>query len=139
MKFFSTLCLLAFSLCSQADVVAIVSNNNPNTYTGMEPAEIKRIFLGKSSSFPDGSDAIAYDLPKGNNSRAQFAERYLDRSESQLNSYWSRLVFSGKAQPPHRTNDAAEMKQKVAGNPNAIGYIDSADVDASIAVIHRFQ
>jgi ABC-type phosphate transport system substrate-binding protein len=140
MKLFSTLCLLfSLSFAATAEVVVIVSVNNPNTYTGLEKGEIERIFLGKTSRFPDGSAATAYGLPKGSAERQAFARRYLGRSESQLNSYWARRVFAGKQQPPKTTNNATEMKQKVAGNPNAIGYLDSADVDASVVVIHQFK
>lgn len=140
MKFLSTLCLLfAVSFCARAEVVVIVSVNNPNTYTGLEKDEIKRIFLGKGSNFPDGSKAIAYDLPKGDEKRAEFSRRYLGKTESQLNSYWSRRVFAGKQQPPRRTESSADMKAKVAASKNAIGYIDSHDVDPSVVVVHRFN
>ena len=33
------------------------------------------------------------------------------------------------------TRNAAAMKSAVASNPNAIGYIDEADVDATVKVI----
>lgn len=140
MKLLSTLCLLfVVSFSARAEVVVIVSVNNPNTYTGLEQDEIERIFLGKTSKFPDGSKAVAYDLPKGNEQRDQFSRRYLGKSESQLNSYWSRRVFAGKQQPPKRVDNVAAMKAKVSGNKNAIGYIDSKDVDPTVVVIHRFK
>lgn len=140
MKFLSTVGLfLLLTHSVKAEVVVIVSINNPNTYTGIDAELVERIFLGKTSQFSDGSTAVAYDLPKGNESRAEFAERYLDKSESQLNSYWSRRVFAGKQQPPNRTSGASDMKAKVAGNPNAIGYLDSKDVDPSVVVIHSFK
>ena len=140
MKLFGTLCLLlAISFGARAEVVVSVSINNPNTYTGLEEDEIKRIFLGKSGNFPDGSKAIAYDLPKGDKARMEFSQRYLDKTESQLNSYWSRRVFAGKQQPPKRVKDSTEMKAKVAASKHAVGYINSFDVDPSVVVIHSFK
>lgn len=140
MKLISTLCLLcALSFSAAAEVVVIVSVNNSNTYTGLEQEEIKRIFLGKTSQFPDDSSAITYDLPKGSESRAEFAERYLGKTESQLNSYWSRRIFAGKQKPPKTVDNAEKMKQKVAASKKAIGYIDSKDLDSTVVVIHRFK
>ncbi|UTW48395.1 phosphate ABC transporter substrate-binding protein [Bacterioplanoides sp. SCSIO 12839] len=140
MKFINTLCLLCLlSFSSAAEIVVIVGVNNSNTYTGLEQDEIKRIFLGKTSQFPDGTTAVAYSLPKGNKTRAEFAKRYLGKTESQLNSYWSRRIFAGKQKPPKATDNPQEMKQKVAANEKAIGYIDSKDLDSTVVVIHRFK
>lgn len=140
MKFFNTLCLLCMlSANSIADVVVIVSVSNSNTYTGLEHDEIRRIFLGKTSHFPDDTRAIAYSFPRGDKTRAEFARRYLGKTESQLNSYWSSRIFAGKQKPPKTADSPTEMKQKVAANPKAIGYIDSKDLDSTVVVIHRFN
>ena len=48
---------------------------------------------------------------------------------------WSRLVFSGAAQLPQALGSGAEVKKALSGNANAIGYIDAAEVDASVKVL----
>ena len=59
------------------------------------------------------------------------------KSESQLTSYWSKITFTGKGQPPQRESNDTSVKELVASNPNLIGYIDSSMVDDSVKVIFR--
>ena len=56
-------------------------------------------------------------------------------SESQLKSYWSKLVFTGKGQPPRDVQTDAEMIELVAGNPNIIGYVDISSVTDKVKVL----
>ena len=51
---------------------------------------------------------------------------------AQVKAVWSRLVFSGKAQPPKEHADAAAVKKAVAADPKAIGYIDKAALDGTV-------
>lgn len=94
--------------------------------------------MGKTKSFPDGSQAVPVDQNEGSATRATFNEKVLNKSDSQLKSYWSRLIFTGKGTPPKESGTDAEVKALVANNPNIIGYIDSAAVDASVKVVHKF-
>ena len=48
---------------------------------------------------------------------------------------WSRLAFTGQGQPPKELADAEAVKKAVAADPKAVGYIDKADVDASVKVV----
>ena len=52
-----------------------------------------------------------------------------------MKAAWSRLVFSGKATPPKEMANSADMKKFVAGNPDAIGYIEKSAVDSSVKVV----
>jgi hypothetical protein len=51
-----------------------------------------------------------------------------------VKSTWSRLVFSGKGQPPRQLSDSAAVKKAVAADPKAVGYIEKSAVDASVKV-----
>ena len=42
----------------------------------------------------------------------------------QLNSYWSRLIFTGRGQPPFAVSGNSEVLEFIASNPNMIGYVD---------------
>jgi hypothetical protein len=54
---------------------------------------------------------------------------------SQVKATWSRLLFTGQAQPPKELADAAAVKKAVAADPKAVGYIEKCDVDSSVKVI----
>ena len=126
---------LASSLVS-AEISVIVSNNNPNT--AINQTMVSKIFLGKAKSFPDGSQAVPIDQDDGAAARDAFNSTVLGKSSSQLKSYWSRLIFTGKGTPPKQSGNDASVKQLVADNPNIIGYIDSSAVDDSVKVVHKF-
>lgn len=59
----------------------------------------------------------------------------LEKTDSQARATWSRLVFTGTGNAPKELKDAAETKQLVANNPNIVGVIDKASLDASVKVI----
>ncbi len=115
-----------------AEVAIIVNPANAAT-AGTD--DIQRLFLGKTKSFPGGGDAVAFNLKEGSPAREAFNQAILNKNESQVKAYWSQLVFTGKGTPPKEAADEDEMKKWVAGNPNAIGYIDASKVDGSVKVL----
>ena len=121
-----------FTNVASAEIAIVV---NPANGNAVDVAEIKRIFLGKQSSFADGSPAVALDQAEGSAPVAEFNEKVLNRSASQLKAYWSKLIFTGKGQPPEKVAGDADVLKMVAGSPDKIGYVDSASVDGSVKVI----
>lgn len=135
----TSLSALLFSLAAStsfAETSVIVSANNPNA--AIDQNLISKIFLGKTKKFPDGTQALPVDQDEGSSVRDEFNKTVLGKSDSQLKSYWSRLIFTGKGTPPSQSGNDAEVKGLVANNPNLIGYIDSASVDSSVKVVHKF-
>ncbi|MDK2778429.1 MAG: phosphate ABC transporter substrate-binding protein [Pseudomonadota bacterium] len=127
---------LVFSAAAYAETAVIVSASNGNGT--LDQDTIARIFLGKTSKFPDGSQAIPVDQNEGSAVRDAFNDAVLGKSSSQLKAYWSRLIFTGKGTPPKESGSDADITALVAKNPNLIGYVDSAAVDASVKVVYRF-
>lgn len=120
---------------ANAGVVIVVSANNGNAE--LDEKQIYNIYMGKSKSFPNGEKALPVDQKKGSGDRDAFRETILQKSSSQLNTYWSRLIFTGKGTPPQESGDSATVKGLIANNPNLIGYIDSADVDGTVKVLYE--
>lgn len=54
---------------------------------------------------------------------------------AQVKALWSRLVFSGKGQPPKELADSASVKKAVAADPKVVGYIEKSAVDGSVKVL----
>lgn len=132
----SALLITIASSMSFAETSVIVSASNPNST--MDQTTVSKIFLGKAKSFPDGTQALPVDQDEGSKSRESFNTTVLGKSDSQLKSYWSRLIFTGKGTPPKQSGTDAEIKSLVANNPNIIGYIDSSAVDGTVKVVHKF-
>lgn len=100
-------------------------------HTGAAPLtkdQVADVFLGKNQSL------TPIDQPESAPARAEFYKKATGRDPSQVKAAWSRLVFSGKAQPP-KEMDAAAVKKAVAADPKTIGYIDKSAVDASVSVL----
>lgn len=132
----SALIIATASMVVSAETAVIVSASNANAT--LDKATISKIFLGKSKSFPDGSQALPIDQNDGTAARDAFNSNMLGKSASQLKSYWSRLIFTGKGTPPKQSGNDSDVKALVSNNPNMIGYIDSSAVDGSVKVVHKF-
>jgi ABC-type phosphate transport system substrate-binding protein len=126
---------LLMSCAAWSGVAVVVHPANPNA---MGEDDISRIFLGKKKAFPDGSEAIPVDQADGSANRSAFVSTVLKKNEQQIKAYWAQLLFTGKGTPPKEVGSSVEVKKLIAQNPSLIGYIDSADVDASVKVLFQF-
>lgn len=116
-----------------ADVVAVVSAKNP--VTALSKNQVVDIFLGRTSRFPDGTPAVPIDQVEASAARDEFYASFVGKSPAQLKAYWSKIIFTGRGQPPKEVASSAEVKKLIAGNPNAIGYIEQNMVDDSVKVL----
>jgi ABC-type phosphate transport system substrate-binding protein len=116
-----------------AGVVVVVGAKS--AVASLDKTQVADIFLGKSATFPGGAQAVPVDQAEGSSQREEFHSKVTGKTGAQLSAYWSKLVFSGKASPPKEVPGAADVKGLVAANPNMIGYVDSAAVDASVKVV----
>ena len=82
------------------------------------------IFLGKSRQLPDGTKVVPLDQLEGSGLKQEFYAKVVRKTLPQLNSYWSRLIFTGRGQPPFAVSGNSEVLEFIASNPNMIGYVD---------------
>ena len=134
---FAVLLLLA-SLPAAAlaeEVVAVVSAKS--AVTALSANQVADIFLGRSTRFPDGTHAVPIDQNEDSPVRDRFYAQFTGKSAAQVKAHWSKIIFTGRGQPPRQVESGREMKRAVADNPNAIGYIDPRLVDSSVRVLAR--
>lgn len=113
--------------------VVVVSAKNP--LSSLRHEQVAAIFMAQTDRFPDGAGAVALDLPPGSALRDAFYRRVADRSPALMKAYWSKMVFTGRGQPPRELHNSAAVRRMVADNPAMIGYIERAAVDASVKVL----
>jgi ABC-type phosphate transport system substrate-binding protein len=130
-----TLACAALAICGIAQAQVAVIVNPKNASASLTAAQVADIFLGKSNALPGGGTAQPADLPDASPVREQFYTKVTGKNAAQVKAGWSRLVFSGKATPPKELGSAADVKKFVAGNPDAIGYIEKSAVDGSVKVV----
>ena len=116
-----------------AELVVIVSARNP--VAALRPDQVAAIFLGQSARFPDGVEAVPLDLPLGSALRDEFYARVASKTPALLKAHWSKMVFTGRGQPPGEARDSTAMRRRVAENPDLIGYIERGALDASVRAV----
>jgi ABC-type phosphate transport system substrate-binding protein len=127
---------LALSLAAaaaRADVVAVVSAKS--AVTTLSKSQVAGIFLGKVTRFPNGVQAVPIDQADGSVARDEFYAKLAGKSAAQLRAYWSKIIFTGRGQPPPQVANSEEMKKRLMQNPAAIGYIESNRVDDTVRVV----
>jgi len=129
-----TLAAVLFSGFANAGVVVVANPSGPDALT---KSQVTKLFLGKSKKLPTGARAEVLEQTNGSATRIEFHNAVTGKSEAQLQSYWSRLVFTGKGKAPKALASSAQVKSKVAGSANAIGYIDEADLDGTVKVVFK--
>ncbi|MDR6957792.1 ABC-type phosphate transport system substrate-binding protein [Pseudomonas brassicacearum] len=125
--------LYAGSSPVMADVVVVVATASP--LKTLARNQVADIFLGKTSRFPSGAQAIPIDQTEDSAARDEFYSTFTGKSASQLKAHWSKIIFTGRGQPPQAVSSSAEVKKRIAENPDAIGYIDAREVDSSVRAL----
>ena len=115
-----------------AEVAIIVHKDNANS--AISKNEVARIYLGKLKSFPNGTDAIPIDLAAGD-AKKEFYAKVVKKNDAQLRAYWSRIIFTGKGQPPRQESSEDSVVNLVSTNPNLVGYVDKSKVTGDVKVI----
>lgn len=119
---FTPLLLCCAMSVSAAELVVIT---HPSA-GALSKDQVADIFLGKSQAFTPLDQAEASPV------YADFYKKATGRDVAQVKSTWSRIVFSGKGQPPKQLPDSAAVKKAVAADPKAVGYIEKSAVDGSV-------
>lgn len=121
-----------FSLNISAAMVVIGNSAGADS---LSKKDVKKLFMGKKTKLPNGDRAKIIELVDGDPGRIEFHKAATGRSEAQLQSAWSRLVFTGKAEAPTQVANDAEVVKAVSAEPNAIGYVNEASVTGDVKVL----
>ncbi len=124
----ASILLVSFSAVAQVVVVVHPSMNETITTD-----EIARVYTGRSSVL------VPINLRDADAKRAIFDEKAVGRTSAQLKAHWSKLVFTGKGNPPQEFATDAEVIAFISSNEYAIGYIDAANVTDQVKVIHTLN
>lgn len=124
-----TLLSLFSSLAIAAELVVI---GHPSSES-LTKSQVADLYLGRTR----GSTLL--DQAESSDLYTAFYRQATGRSVAQVKSTWARLVFSGSAQAPQQLPNSTAVKQAVAGDPRAIGYIEKSAVDSSVKVLLELE
>jgi hypothetical protein len=109
--------------CFAATLYVVVSNNlRGNSYS---QAEVKRILLGEVTSINNERVRLIY--PSYTSSEIVTLSIFVGKGSNvrDLKSYWSKMIFTGRGNPPETANDQADLKRLLQEN-NSIGVTTEA-------------
>jgi ABC-type phosphate transport system substrate-binding protein len=127
------LCSLFISTV-HADVVVIVNPNN--AINALTEVQVRELFLGEKKMF-NGGMLLPLDQTIGEAARTHFYTEVIKKSEAELKSFWSRLIFTGKGQAPLVIGSDNDILNIIAHNPNLVGYIDDTHLSDKVKVVYR--
>lgn len=118
---------------AHADTYVIVHAANPTK--ALVQKEVTDLYMGRARSFPNGDFALVFDLPRDHAVRDAYYQQLVGMTPAQVNSYWSRLMFTGQTMPPQPLPTEAAVIEMVRRNPSAIGYVASEPTDRGVRVV----
>ena len=131
----SLFCLWLLVLPCQADIVVVVNPQNPVAMLGHR--ELVDIYMGRTQHFPNGALVLRLDQAPDSAVREAFYRALVNKSVGEVKAYWAKMLFTGRASPPQVVDSSTSVLNAVRENANAIGYLDSADVDGSVRIVGR--
>jgi len=127
--------LLGAGTWAQAEIVVIGSKD----VAPVDKRAVKLLYMKKVKSFPNGIDALPLDLPDENELKWRFYKTVVGKKPSQVNSYWSRALFTGVGEPPEVVQSLAEIKSRIKSGQGIIAYVDANDLEPSMNVVFRIK
>lgn len=125
----------ALAAGAQTQPKAILVIAHPDTPRSLANDELVRIFLGKTTHFSDGQPAHPVDQSESSETRDLFYMKLTGKNRSQMKTYWSRLIFTGKGFPPKTLPDDDAVIQWVSKNPGSIGYVRAGSSPKGVTVV----
>ena len=131
------LSLAMLALNAQAAIVVIVNKDNPTE--NFSQRDLVDLYMGRNLYFSNGTLAIRLDLAPTSDIREDFYQQLVGKSVAEVNAYWARLLFTGRASPPQVMENSNKVIEAVNKNRNAIGYIREEDLVDSVKVVGRVE
>jgi hypothetical protein len=95
-----------------------------------------RLFLSmRLKQWPNGQPLRVFVLPDNHPLHERVVKSVLGVYPYQLRRAWDRQLFSGTGQAPAVVSTAAELIDRVAKTPGAIGYAESATLHSDVRAV----
>lgn len=114
---------MPISMAADNDTVYVIVNQQTEL-TELDQKQVMSIFLGRARNFPTGSKAKPFDHKKDSSIREFFFESLTGKQLSDIDAYWARLSYSGRAFPPKSFDSVNDILEEVSRNKNAISYVN---------------
>ena len=112
----------------------IVNQSNPVDNCSFE--ELRKIFLGEKSHWPNGRRITVVMLDPQQPERKLVLREIYGMTEKDLNNHFIQGVFTGSVlASPKTLASTAEVRKFVFNVPGAIGYVRNTELDSSVKAL----
>jgi hypothetical protein len=119
----------------RAEPVFVFVNQASSAAAALPKNALSAVFGMRLRTWPDGSPIKVFVLPSDHLVHIRFCKQVLRVFPHQLRTAWDRLVYSGTGQAPTEVGSEAEMREKLATTPGAIGYLERNSLDDNIKIL----
>jgi len=74
-----------------------------------------------------------------NGEKDKFYKQISGKSKSQLRSYWTRLIFTGKARPPKQVNNMQELLKEMKKSEVIVTYLPKNKVTKQMKIVYTLN
>ena len=129
--------LLAGALQAAAlDGVVVIANESV-TVDSISAADLKNIYTGRTTYWPDGQSVKLAVLDDQITDKTDAAfEEISGMDASHFKTFWQRMVFSGRGQMPKEIGDTASLVAYVASTKGAIAIVPA---DAKLTGVKKLE
>ncbi len=128
--------VLAICIATTALAEPLVVIVNPESgVTSMTRSEVASVFMARNRVLAPGVTALPLDARGDAEERQQFYVALVGKSVAEINAYWARLLFTGRASPPQQIDNADDVLATVAANKGAIGYVAKSQADSRVRIV----
>ncbi len=128
---FAALC--AFAAGAGHAAPAVIANKNVAAEK-LDAAGLKAVLLGKKVAW-DAAGRVVLAVLKSGPVADEFLQKAADMNASAFNNHWRRLAMTGGGTAPKTFDKEEDLRKFVAETPGAIGFVESANTDASVVVL----
>jgi len=129
----AALAVLALAGVTASAAPALIGNKNVAAEK-LDGATVKAVFLGKKVAW-DSAGRVTLAVLKAGPVADEFLKSAVDMNASAFGNHWRRLAMTGGGTAPKAFEKEEDLRKFVAETPGAIGFLDAASADASVAVL----
>ena len=137
MKNLLILLLLSMSSVTYATEMVVVVQKD-SSVGALKQHQVANIFLSKTNRMADGSRVVTLELSNAEYKEI-FYKKIAGKTLSQINSYWTTLIFTGKGKPPKGIEKTQSLIDELADNLKAISYLPIDKTTEAMKVVYTFN
>ena len=121
------------AIASETAIAIVVAKSSK--IEAISKRELVDVYMGRFDVLESGHKVQPVDYENGSTLRTMFYKTLVNKSERQINAYWSRLIFSGRAKPPVQVASPEESLNFLLSNQSAMSYIPVNRVSEEMKIV----